>query len=158
MALFRSAGGIRAIEGRRGRYRCHGFCDGRSGSSSPFRRQMTIQSHRPPAFSRSWSIRSIVIPKAAAIRTDVGYQVQPLRGERIALAGPGRELGGKSLQVVDRDVVRGCELDLLGERDLAEKGADMTGMLLGQIDISKAMRKRRVVQLIAVGRVHRRQD
>lgn len=84
--------------------------------------------------------------------------VQPLRSERIALAGPGRELGGKSLEVVDRDVMRGCELDLLGERDLAEKSTDMTGMLFGQIDIGKAMRQRRVVQLITVGRVHRRQD
>jgi hypothetical protein len=54
--------------------------------------------------------------------------------------------------------MRSCELDLLGERDLAEKSADMTGMLFGQIDIGKAMRQRRVVQLITVGRVHRRQD
>ncbi|WP_292506744.1 hypothetical protein [Mesorhizobium sp.] len=52
------------------------------------------------------------------------------------------------------NVVRGCELDLLDERDLAEKGADMSGMLLGQIEIRKAIGQRRVVQLYAAGRVH----
>ncbi|WP_189341927.1 MULTISPECIES: hypothetical protein [unclassified Mesorhizobium] len=67
-------------------------------------------------------------------------------------------MAAKAFISLTANVVRGCELDLLGERDLAEKGADMSGMLLGQIEIRKAIGQRRVVQLYAAGRVHGRQD
>ncbi len=50
------------------------------------------------------------------------------------------------------------ELDLQRGGNFTEKGANMTRVLFGQIEICKAMRQRRVAQLHAVGPVHSRQD
>ncbi|WP_315928514.1 hypothetical protein [Mesorhizobium sp. SP-1A] len=50
------------------------------------------------------------------------------------------------------------KLDLQRRGNLTETGADVSRMVFGQIEIRKAIRKLRVVQLHTVGRVHGRQD
>ena len=67
-------------------------------------------------------------------------------------------LAGESLQIVNRKVVRGGELDLLRGSNFTEKGTDLARMLLRHIDIRQATSQHRAIQLFAIRRVHRRQD